>query len=171
MSKEKNSPKIEIRNSELFGSKNAFKSFEPKVQNRFILKFKDNFTELSPWTVKETQRPSYNRDAPSKWNDITIVFYDPISPSNTQIIVDNIRTFEGQNKPIPVNYTLQMLGPIGDVVEEWNISGELMDANFGELKYDAIGSKKDTVSKKCYGNPRSVEITLRIKIEEAILAY
>ena len=49
-----------------------------------------------------------------------------------------------------------MLGPVGDVVEEWLIEGEVINADFGELNYE---------------NDILTEIKLEIKPSKVILLY
>ncbi len=53
--------------------------------------------------------------------------------------------------------TFNMLGPVGDVVEEWTLKGTyIADAQFGELNF---------------GSSEPVEITLSLRYDYAILQF
>ena len=53
--------------------------------------------------------------------------------------------------------TFQVLGPVGDVIEEWKLKGAfIQDANFGELDF---------------GASEAVEIALTLRYDYAILQF
>ena len=77
------------------------------------------------------------------WQPITITLYDPIVPSGAQSVIEWIRlsheSVTGRNgyadfykKDIVFN----VLGPVGDKVEEWSLKGAyISEANFGDLSW------------------------------------
>ncbi len=77
------------------------------------------------------------------WGDITIELYDPIVPSGAQAVMEWIRlsheSVTGRNgyadfykKDVKIN----MLGPVGDIVEEWTLKGcYIKEADFGEVDW------------------------------------
>jgi len=117
---------------------------EPKKVNRFLITFPTEFN-IEQYMVKSASRPSYNQhfgtgtffsrhsQPITTWDDIDIVFYDLISPSSAQIIMGLLR----ENKFNNFQFKLEMLGPIGDVVEEWEITGTVSKVSFGDLDYSS----------------------------------
>lgn len=111
--------------------------YEPKRNNRFIVTFPEEFG-IKNFVVKSLNRPTCHilEDYSISWNNISFVFYDPISPSTTQVLMENVRT-----KKIfqTINVLLEILDPVGIVVEKWNIKGKFKYFNFGELDYENDG--------------------------------
>lgn len=117
-----------------------FTAFEPKVQNRFIM----NIDGIPAYLIKAAERPTINNNTitldhinlkrklkgKSEWNDINITLYDPIVPSGAQAIMEWVRlaheSVTGRNGYADMykkNVQIQVLGPVGDIVEEWDIRG------------------------------------------------
>lgn len=94
--------------------------FEPKVYNRFIVFATDKKGNeiVPPFLIKKVSRPTfhYNWLGIRKTDPLTIEIYDAIVPSGMQCIMQTI------NRGIR-NWTLtiKLLGPVGDVIEEWYI--------------------------------------------------
>ena len=130
-----------------------FTAFEPKVANRFIM-----YVEGIPsYLIKAASRPSIDQGemildhinverklkGKSRWQDVTITLYDPIVPSGAQSVIEWVRlsheSVTGRNgyadfykKDIVFN----VLGPVGDKVEEWSLKGAyISEANFGDLSW------------------------------------
>lgn len=138
-----------ITEQELF-----FKSFEPKMQNRFIL-FADG---LPAYVVKGIARPTITQESRvlnhinvqryvkgrSVWGTMQMTLFDPIVPSAAQSIMEWVRLHhesvtgrDGYADFYKKDLTLNVLGPVGDKVEEWIIKGALVtEVNFGELNFD-----------------------------------
>ena len=130
-----------------------FTAFEPKLQNRFIM----YIDGIPAFLVKKVGRPNISfgevtldhinvkRKLKGKadWQPITITLYDPIVPSGAQAVIEWIRlsheSVTGRNgyadfykKDIVFN----VLGPVGDKVEEWSLKGAyISEANFGDLSW------------------------------------
>lgn len=117
-----------------------FTAFEPKVQNRFIM----NIDGIPAYLIKTAARPSINNNTitldhinlkrklkgKSEWGDIAITLYDPIVPSAAQAVMEWVRlaheSVTGRNgyadmykKDVQIN----VLGPVGDIVEKWDLKG------------------------------------------------
>lgn len=117
-----------------------FTAFEPKVQNRFIM----NIDGIPAYLIKAAARPSINNGTitldhinlkrklkgKSEWGDIAITLYDPIVPSAAQATMEWVRlaheSVTGRNgyadmykKDVQIN----VLGPVGDIVEKWDLKG------------------------------------------------
>lgn len=103
------------------------RKFEPKRKCRWIIKVDG----LDPFLAKRAQRPqAYVDDGKTAYSPITIELYDPIAPSATQM------AWEWLDKKDRRDITLQMLDPVGTIVEEWHIPDASLDAvDFGELDY------------------------------------
>jgi len=132
-----------------------FTAFEPKVQNRFIMYIAD----IPAYMVFMANRPhivfekitldhiNLKRQLQGKgeWQDITLTLYDPIVPSAAQAVMEWVRLGHesltgrrGYADFYKKDLTLNMLGPVGDVVEQWIIKGALIvDADFGEVNWTA----------------------------------
>jgi hypothetical protein len=132
-------------------------TFETKLENRFIFYIKsisDNSVLFPTFTIKSICRPKISKmDALWIWESIHITFYDLIIPSVPQMLYTYINT---PNQLF--NITLNLLGPVGDVVESWDIkNAEFTYIDFGNLDWSNSGS--------------ILEIHTMLKFEKAILNY
>jgi len=117
-----------------------FTAFEPKVQNRFIM----NIDGIPAYLIKAAARPNINVGSikldhinvyrklkgKSEWQDISITLYDPIVPSAAQACMEWVRlaheSVTGRNGYADMykkDVQIQVLGPVGDIVEQWDIKG------------------------------------------------
>lgn len=130
-----------------------FTAFEPKMKNRFIL-YVDG---IPSYIVKKAARPTIQQEAKqldhinvqrfvkgrSKWNTMQLELYDPIVPSGAQAVMEWVRLHhesvtgrDGYLEFYKKDLTLNILGPVGDKVEEWIIKGALItEVNFGEMDW------------------------------------
>ena len=152
-----------------------YKEFEPKLQNRFIM----TVDGIESYIIKTASRPTFTSEVveldhinvkrkikgKSTWDDITITLYDPIVPSGAQQVMEWIRQShesltgrDGYSAFYKKQLTFQLLGPVGDIVEEWSLVGAFISqANFGELDWSNTT------------DPVSLELT--ISYDYAILEY
>jgi len=152
-----------------------YKEFEPKLQNRFIM----TVDGIESYIIKTASRPTFTSEVveldhinvkrkikgKSTWDDITITLYDPIVPSGAQQVMEWIRQShesltgrDGYSAFYKKQLTFQLLGPVGDVVEEWSLVGAFISqANFGELDWSNTT------------DPVSIELT--ISYDYAILEF
>ena len=152
-----------------------YSSFEPKVQNRFIV-YVDG---LPSYYIKKIARPSLQQDAKeldhintkrfykgkSIWQPATLELYDGIVPSAAQALMEWIRlgheSVTGRNGYqdfYKKDLTVNVLGPVGDKVEEWTYKGAFItETNFGELDWSNDGDP--------------LMITATIRYDLAILQY
>lgn len=142
-----------LQSNEIF-----FTAFEPKVQNRFIM-YLDG---IPSFLIKKTDRPKINGAVKelnhiniqrkyrgkSKWEDMTIELYDPIVPSGAQAVMEWIRLHhesvtgrDGYSDFYKKDVTINVLGPVGDKVEEWTLKGAFITGttNFGTLDWSNDG--------------------------------
>ena len=151
-----------------------FTPFEPKLQNRFIM----NIDGIPAYTIKAANRPQIEFDevllehmnttryikGKGKWQPIDITLYDPIVPSASQAVMEWIRLShesvtgrDGYSDFYKKDVTFNVLGPVGDVVEEWTLKGTyIQTANFGEMDF---------------ANSEPVEIVCTLKYDYAILQF
>jgi hypothetical protein len=130
-----------------------FTAFEPKTANRFIL-YVDG---IPSYVVKGVSRPSLTQDAKqidhinlrrfvkgkSVWGTISMTLYDPIVPSGAQAIMEWVRLHhesvtgrDGYLEFYKKDLTLNILGPVGDKVEEWIIKGaQITSVSFGDMDW------------------------------------
>lgn len=130
-----------------------FNQFEPKMKNRFIM-YLDG---VPSYLIRKITRPTVTQEAKvlphinveryvkgkTKWGTVQMTLYDPIAPSGAQAVIEWLRlhheSVTGRNgyadfykKDIVVN----MLGPVGDKVEEWILKGCLItEVNFGDADW------------------------------------
>ena len=98
------------------------------------------------------------------WQDVQITMYDPIVPSGAQAVMEWVRLSheavtgrEGYSDFYKKDVTLQMLGPVGDIVEEWVLKGAyIKQANFQSLDWSS-------------SDPMTIDVTLRY--DYAILQF
>ena len=135
-----------------------FTAFEPKQANRFIM-YIDGFPayqikgvgainvsqEAIPLNHINVQRFVKGK---TKWDPISMTLFDAITPSGAQSVMEWVRLHhesvtgrDGYSDFYKKDMTVNVLGPVGDVVSEWIIKGALItDASFGEYNYDNEGA-------------------------------
>jgi hypothetical protein len=151
-----------------------FTPFEPKLKNRFIMQIDG----IPAYVIKTATRPQIVQDevvlehmnvtryikGKSRWQPLTITLYDPIVPSAAQGVMEWVRLHhesvtgrDGYSDFYKKDVTFNVLGPVGDKVEEWTLKGAfIQDANFGDLDFAS-------------NDP--VEITLALRYDYAILQF
>jgi len=151
-----------------------FTPFEPKLKNRFIMQIDG----IPAYVIKTSTRPQIVQDevilehmnvtryvkGKSRWQPLTITLYDPIVPSAAQGVMEWVRLHhesvtgrDGYSDFYKKDITFNVLGPVGDKVEEWTLKGAfIQDANFGDLDF---------------ASSDPVEITLALRYDYAILQF
>ena len=152
-----------------------YTSFEPKVKNRFIL-YVDG---IPSFIVKKVNRPKISQakkeldhinvktyyKGKSVWDDITMELYDPIVPSGAQAVMEWVRLHhesvtgrDGYQDFYKKDITINVLGPVGDKVEEWQLKGAFItSADFTDMDWSDDGAAQ--------------MITVGIAYDYAILQY
>ena len=151
-----------------------FTPFEPKTQNRFIMYIEG----IPAFTIKAMARPTIQFDevvlehinvkryvkGKGAWQPLEITLYDPIVPSASQAVMDWVRQHhesvtgrQGYSDFYKKDITFNLLGPVGDIIEEWTLKGTfIQNANFGTMDY---------------GTSDQVEIALTLQYDYAILQF
>ena len=151
-----------------------FTPFEPKTKNRFIMYIEG----IPAFTIKAASRPSIQFDeivlehinvkryvkGKGAWQPLEITLYDPIVPSASQAVMEWVREHhesvtgrQGYSDFYKKDITFNLLGPVGDIVEEWTLKGTfIQSANFGTMDY---------------GTSDPVEIALTLQYDYAILQF
>jgi hypothetical protein len=131
-----------------------FTAFEPKQQNRFIM----YIDGIPSYTIKTAGAVEVTQDevvlnhinvyrkvkGKSKWSDISLTLFDPITPSGAQAVMEWVRLHhesvtgrDGYSDFYKKDLTIDILGPVGDIVSEWVIKGAFIKGgNFGEYDWD-----------------------------------
>jgi hypothetical protein len=131
-----------------------FTAFEPKVKNRFIM-YVDG---IPSYTIKAISGVSVDMGeivlnhinvyrkikGKAKWGDLTMTLFDPITPSGAQAVMEWVRLHhesvtgrDGYSDFYKKDVTVNVLGPVGDIVSEWIIKGAFIKtANFGDYNWD-----------------------------------
>ncbi len=151
-----------------------FTPFEPKLKNRFIMQIDG----VPAYMIKTANRPQITFDevelnhinikryvkGKGVWQTMQITLYDPIVPSASQAVMEWIRLGhesvtgrDGYADFYKKDITFNVLGPVGDKVEEWTLKGAwIQDATFGDMDF---------------GTSEAVEITLTLRYDYAILQF
>ena len=151
-----------------------FTNFEPKLKNRYIM----NIDGINAYLIKSMARPSIESEeialahmnvtryvkGRTQWQPIDITLYDPIVPSAAQQVIEWIRLShesvtgrDGYSDFYKKDVTFQVLGPVGDVVEEWKLKGAwCQDVQFGDLDF---------------ASSDPVDITMTLRYDYAILQF
>jgi len=142
--------------------------YEPKRQNRFILRFPSSLG-INEWFVESTSRPNIKINSTEiqflntstyvagrfTWNEINVKFRDPIGPSAAQALMEWVRLHAesvtgrmGYAAGYKKDIDLELLDPTGVVVEKWILQGTfLTNVNFDSLSYsqDALATISATL--------------------------
>jgi hypothetical protein len=151
-----------------------FTAFEPKLQNRFLMKIDG----IPTYLIKKISRPTITfgevvldhinvkRKIKGKanWDNITVDLYDPVTPSGAQAVMEWVRLShesvtgrDGYSDFYKKDIDIETLGPVGDVVENWILKGcYVQNASFGDMEWST-----DT----------PVNISLTLVMDYAILNY
>lgn len=162
--------------AELLNPSEIFQTnFEPKVKNRFIL-YVDG---IPSFIIKKVNRPKLIQakkeldhinlkrfyKGKSVWEEISMELYDPIVPSGAQAVMEWVRLHhesvtgrDGYQDFYKKDLTINVLGPVGDKVEEWKLVGSfIVSADFQEMDWSDDGAAQ--------------MISLSIAYDYAILQY
>lgn len=151
-----------------------FTAFEPKVQNRFIM-YMDG---VPSYIIKKINRPQIEfgdvvldhinveqkLKGKGRWGDVMLTLYDPIIPSGAQAVMEWVRLAhesitgrDGYADFYKKDLQFEVLGPQGDIVEEWVLKGSyIKSVQFGEMDW-AVDTQ--------------VEIQVTLRMDYAILNF
>ena len=152
-----------------------FTPFEPKVKNRFIM-----YVEGIPaYLIKAVARPQITFEeialdhinvkryvkGKGDWQLLNITLFDAIVPSGAQAVMEWVRLHkesvtgrDGYSDFYKKDVTINVLGPVGDKVEEWTLKGAMIQkAAFGDLSWSEDAAVAD--------------ITLTLRYDYAILQF
>ena len=151
-----------------------FTPFEPKLKNRFIM----NIDGVPAYLIKTANRPQITFEevtlehmnvkrwvkGKGAWQTLNVTLYDPVVPSAAQAVMEWVRLShesvtgrDGYSDFYKKDVNFQVLGPVGDVVEEWTLKGTwILDAQFGDMDF---------------ATSEPVEITLTLRYDYAILQF
>jgi hypothetical protein len=142
-----------------------FTAFEPKVKNRFIM-YVDGIPsyvikKIGPvgvdmGEIKLNHINIYRKiKGRAQWDDIEMILHDPITPSGAQAVMEWVRLHhesvtgrDGYSDFYKKDVTINILGPVGDIVSEWIIKGAFIKkASFGDYSWDEDAAAQElTVS-------------------------
>ena len=152
-----------------------FTPFEPKTKNRYIMYIEG----IPAYLIKTANRPSIafetieldhinvKRYVKGKgaWEELEITLYDPVVPSGAQAVMEWVRLAhesvtgrDGYSDFYKKEIRFNLLGPVGDKVEEWVLHGcFIQTANFNDLDF-ANGTDV-------------VDINLTLRYDYAVLSF
>ena len=152
-----------------------FTPFEPKTKNRFVMYIEG----IPSYFVKTMARPSITFEeialnhinttryikGRGTWETLEVTLYDPIVPSGAQAVMEWVRLHkesvtgrDGYSDFYKKEIKFNLLGPVGDKVEEWVLKGAFLTAaNFNDLSMDDGAAVAD--------------IALTIRYDYAILSF
>ena len=152
-----------------------FTAFEPKQKNRFIL-YVDG---IPSYQIKGMGAVTLNQGTvalnhinvqrfvkgKSTWAPISMTLFDPITPSGAQAVMEWVRLHhesvtgrDGYSDFYKKDVTLNVLGPVGDVVSEWVLKGAFIKtATFPDFDWDSENT--------------AVNIEMTLAIDYAVLNF
>jgi hypothetical protein len=152
-----------------------YTAFEPKQANRFIL-YMDG---MPSYIIKGVSAVTLNQGVvtlnhinverkvkgKSVWQDVTMTLFDPITPSGAQATMEWVRLHhesvtgrDGYSDFYKKDLTINVLGPVGDIVSEWILKGAFITStNFGEYSWDTV----DT----------AINLQITVSIDYAVLNF
>ena len=152
-----------------------YTAYEPKQANRFIL-YVDGFPsyiikQISSFAIENgeviLQHINVDRKikGKSKWGDVTLNLYDPVTPSGAQAVMEWVRLHhesvtgrDGYSDFYKRDLTLNVLGPVGDIVSEWVLKGAyIKTATFPEFNWSTENTP--------------VELQMALGIDYAVLNF
>ena len=132
-----------------------FRAFEPKVQNRFIM----YIDAIPSFMIKNVKAPTFTDNVVKldhintyrkirgkrEWAEMTMTLYDPITPSGAQAVMEwarlgyeSVTGRAGYSDFYKKNLTLNVLGPVGDIIGEWVIMGAFVtNGDFGQFDWSS----------------------------------
>ncbi len=131
-----------------------FTALQPKVKNRFIMYVdgipsyvikKIGVVSVEMGEIKLNHINVYRKiKGRAQWADLEMTLFDPITPSGAQAVMEWVRLHhesvtgrDGYSDFYKKDVTINILGPVGDIVSEWIIKGAFIKtANFGDYSYD-----------------------------------
>jgi hypothetical protein len=150
-------------------------AFEPKTQHRFIM-YLDG---VPSFVIRKVDRPKVSSERKALdhinlqryykgktiWQPVTMELYDPIVPSGAQAVMEWLRLShesvtgrDGYMDFYKKDITVNVLGPVGDKVEEWTYKGAFpTDLDFQSVDWTNTG------------DPLGITVTL--SYDYAILQY
>ena len=163
--------------AELVTSQEIFYTeYEPKLKNRYLMSFTG--TGIQAFMVKTMNRPSIEFDevvlehmnvtryvkGKGRWQPLEVTLYDPVVPSAAQAVMEWIRLShesvtgrDGYSDFYKKDISFNVLGPVGDKVEQWDLKGAYIQAaNFGDMAFES-------------SDPAEISLTLRY--DYAILQF
>ena len=151
-----------------------FTPFEPKTKNRYIMYIEG----IPAYLIKTANRPTIAFEVieldhinvkrfvkgKGSWEELEITLYDPVVPSAAQAVMEWVRLShesvtgrDGYSDFYKKDVTINVLGPVGDKVEEWTLKGtQIQSANFGDLDWSVS---------------EPADITLTLRYDYAILQF
>ena len=163
----------DISQSDLFTS--AF-SWEPKYANRFIMQIAG--TNIPAYLIKASARPTITNGeivldhinidrkvkGKSRWSDLAITLYDPITSEGAQAVMEWVRLHhesltgrDGYSSDYKRDIEFYALSALGEKIENWTLKGTFIsDANFGQMDW---------------GTEEAMTIELTLKFDYAIHQY
>lgn len=129
-------PKLEIRKYIIQPNPNEkiWKSFEPKMNNRFMVTIGSPW-EIPSFVIKSITKPIIAING-GVLNKLELILYDPITPSTSQAIWEGIGILQTKPDGYLTELKIEMLGPVGDVVEQYKLKGTFISFDFGTLDWE-----------------------------------
>jgi len=116
-------------------------NYEMKKNASFFVEFPEQFN-IREWSLIKINKPKFKN---GKWENIKMVFVDPIGPSTSESLFEVIRYLkekDRKNEFFLFNIAINSLDPTGVVIERWVINVADVYIDFGDLNY-----KNDKIQK------------------------
>ena len=112
---------------------NPITTYEPKYSSRFTVEFPAIIP--IPNTVVKAMTPIKMLPSMKVTTPIVFELYDPVNPSTSFTINDGLRKLRKRDND-EIIIKVKSLGPPGDIVEMWNLTGYIKEIDFGTYNWD-----------------------------------
>ena len=141
-----------------------FTPFEPKLKNRYVMAIDG----IPAYLIKTAGSPSISFEevelnhmnvkryvkGKATWEAVEFTMYDPVVPSAAQAVMEWVRLShesvtgrDGYSDFYKKDVNIKVLGPVGDVVEQWTLKGSwIQAANFNDLDFSSSDSAEISVT-------------------------
>ena len=151
-----------------------FRALEPQVQNRFIM----YIDAIPSFMIKNVKAPTFTDNVVKldhinsyrkirgkrEWAEMSMTLYDPITPSGAQAVMEwarlgyeSVTGRAGYSDFYKKDLTLNVLGPVGDIVSEWVIKGAFI-VNMAQGSFD-------------WATSDVAELTMTVAMDYCVLNY
>lgn len=128
-------------------------NYEPNTTHRFVVKFEE--FDIPSFVISKVSNPQLQANVIEEesngeilkrvggyyWKNMELEFIDLINPSTTNKIHEMIRELRSRDD-VSFKFEVDVLGPVGDVVNNWKVHCVLSKVDFGVYDWNVVEHRK-----------------------------